>query len=120
MFSLTPRERKVLIFIACLILCGAVLRFLDVNLSRQKALKEIEPAPSAFTGTNISTQRTVVNVNNASQEELEKLPGIGSGIARRIIQYRQSKSRFTTFDDLKKVKGIGDKKLASIKQYICF
>ena len=120
MFSLTPRERKVLIFVAVIILCGAVLRLLNVNFSRQKAFKEMESMSSTLQDKSVLVQQTIINVNTASQKELEKLPGVGPEIARRIIQYRQSKSRFSTFDDLKKVKGIGDKKLVSIKQYICF
>ncbi|MFA5272079.1 MAG: ComEA family DNA-binding protein [Candidatus Omnitrophota bacterium] len=93
---------------------------MNVNLSRQKAIKEMESASAVFSNKNVSVEQIVINVNNSSQEELEKLPGIGPEIARRIIEYRQSKSRFSTFEDLKKVKGIGDKKLASIREYICF
>jgi len=120
MFSLTPRERKVIIFVSVVIFCGAILRLLNVNFSRQRVFEEIESSPDALHAKNISTQQIIINVNTASQKELEKLPGIGPEIARRIIEYRQSKSRFSMPDDLKKVKGIGDKKIELVKEHIVF
>jgi len=53
---------------------------------------------------------TLLNINIASQSEIETLPEIGPALAARIIAARP----FETVDDLKRVKGIGDKTLASI------
>ena len=62
----------------------------------------------------------LVNVNTASQKELESLPGIGEVIAQHIIEYREQNGAFSRPEDLLKVKGIGEKKLEAIKNLITF
>lgn len=65
------------------------------------------------------SEKTLVNINNATQTELETLPGIGPSIALKIITYRQENGNFTSIDDIKNVSGIGDSKFNSIKELIC-
>jgi competence protein ComEA len=60
---------------------------------------------------------TLVNINLASREELETLPGIGSVTADKIIMYRQNQS-FTRIEDIQKVPGIGPATFDTIKAYI--
>ncbi len=57
-----------------------------------------------------------INLNSASAEQLEELPGIGETIAKRIIEQRQEKGSFSSIDELKEVEGIGEKKFAKIKE----
>lgn len=59
-----------------------------------------------------------VNINTASQKELECLPGVGSATALKIVEYRKQKGRFKCVEDIKKVKGIGESKFAKIKSLI--
>lgn len=59
-----------------------------------------------------------INLNTATERDLESLPGIGPEIARRIVEYRQQNGRFTSVDDLKKVSGIGEKTLNRIRQLL--
>lgn len=58
-----------------------------------------------------------VSINSASQEQLETLPGIGPSLAKRIIEYRNNQS-FQSLEDIKNVKGIGDKLFEKIKDRI--
>lgn len=60
-----------------------------------------------------------VNINTASQSELETLPGIGSATALKIVTYRNENGKFQTIDDIKNVKGIGNSKFEKIKDLIC-
>ncbi|HQP31461.1 MAG TPA: helix-hairpin-helix domain-containing protein [Deltaproteobacteria bacterium] len=59
----------------------------------------------------------VLNINSATVDELKMLPGVGPGIARDIVAYRQAKGPFKNVADLDKVKGIGKKKFEEIKPY---
>jgi comEA protein len=59
-----------------------------------------------------------VDINRASVGELELLPHIGPAMAKRIAAFRKSNGRFKSLQELKKVKGIGDKTFASIKPYL--
>lgn len=58
-----------------------------------------------------------INLNTATKKELMKLDGIGSKKANEIIQYRE-KTPFKTIDDIKNIKGIGDKLFDKIKDKI--
>lgn len=59
-----------------------------------------------------------VNINTATQSELENLPGVGEAIASRIIEYRQQNGKFSKIEDLQNVKGIGDAKFNNMKEYV--
>lgn len=56
-----------------------------------------------------------VNINTASPEELESLPGIGKVTARKIVVHRIQNGKFSAPDDLVKVKGIGPKTLEKLR-----
>lgn len=60
----------------------------------------------------------VLDLNRASESELDKLPGIGPSKAKAIAEYRSKEGPFRTVEDLKKVKGIGDKTFETLKPYI--
>ncbi|MBI3241560.1 MAG: helix-hairpin-helix domain-containing protein [Chloroflexi bacterium] len=62
------------------------------------------PQPTATTGG----LGQLININTATQTELETLPRIGPSIAQRIIEYRNTNGPFNTIDEIKNVKGIGD------------
>jgi len=57
----------------------------------------------------------VVNINSASQKQLEELPGVGPAKAKAIIDYRKKNGAFKATEDLKKVDGIGDATYEKIK-----
>jgi competence protein ComEA len=59
----------------------------------------------------------VVNLNDASSEELERLPGIGPAKARLIVDHRHAHP-FRKVDELTKVKGIGRKTFGKLRPYI--
>jgi competence protein ComEA len=59
-----------------------------------------------------------VNINTASQADLEKLPRIGPKVAARILDYRKEHGPFKRVEDLMKVKGIGDTLFAGIRDLI--
>ncbi|MDD2553924.1 MAG: ComEA family DNA-binding protein [Desulfotomaculaceae bacterium] len=60
----------------------------------------------------------LLNINTADQAQLDTLPGIGSALAQRIIQYRETNGPFQAIEDLKDVSGIGDKNFENMKDRI--
>lgn len=86
--------------------------------------EEDSPAIQDDAGTNViladpSSTSSLVNINLATQTELENLPGIGSSTASKIIDYRNKNGKFKTIEDIMNVNGIGEAKFATIKDYIC-
>jgi len=59
-----------------------------------------------------------MSINEAAMSELMNLPGIGPSIAQRIVEYREMNGEFKKLEDVKKVKGIGDKLFQKILPYI--
>jgi len=59
-----------------------------------------------------------VRLNLAGAEELEGLPGVGPVLARRIIEYREEHGPFTMVEDLLDVAGIGEAKLAALREAV--
>lgn len=62
----------------------------------------------------------MIDINNATKEELQQLPGIGPAYADRIIQWRADHGPFTSPDQLLEVRGIGDRRLEQLVPYIHF
>ena len=60
-----------------------------------------------------------ININTATQTELETLPGIGPSTSLKIVNYREENGNFKTIEDIKEVSGIGDAKYENIKDLIC-
>ena len=59
-----------------------------------------------------------VDINTASPDQLEQLPGIGPVFAKRIIEYRKTSGPFRNVDELMAVKGIGEKRMEKLRKYV--
>jgi competence protein ComEA len=62
----------------------------------------------------------VVNVNTASMEELQLLPGVGEARARAIVDLRKQRGGLKSLEDLRDVKGIGDTGLERLRPHVAF
>lgn len=65
-----------------------------------------------------SNETDVININTATQTELELLPGIGPSTATKIIDYREENGKFENIEEIKNVPGIGEAKYENIKNKI--
>jgi comEA protein len=59
-----------------------------------------------------------VNINTATEAELEQVPGIGPATAKNIVQMRKSYGQFKSVDDLLAVRGIGRKRLDKMRKFL--
>lgn len=65
-----------------------------------------------------ASSSALININTASQTELESLPGIGPTLAQRIIEYRKENGPFQRIEDIMEVQGIGEATFERIKDHI--
>ena len=59
-----------------------------------------------------------VNINTATASQLSELPGVGEKLAARIVEFRQKQGPFKSTQELMNVKGIGEKNLQKLQQYL--
>jgi competence protein ComEA len=83
-------------------------------------IPNIEDKNIEYITTNIgdSDDKEKININLANEKDLQKLPGIGTSTAKKIIKYREENGEFKNIEDIKNVKGIGESKYEEIKEKI--
>ena len=59
-----------------------------------------------------------ISINNASLEELQKIPGVGPVTAQKIVEYRENAGGFSSIDELLNISGIGEKTYKKIQDYV--
>ena len=87
------------------------------DLKDENNTKDIENAE--IKNENTAKDSSKININTATLEELDKLPGVGEATANKIISHREENGQFKTIEDIKNVNGIGDKKFEKMKELIC-
>jgi comEA protein len=79
----------------------------------EDTLAEEEPKKSSQ-----QSQNEQIDINSANYKALQSLPGIGPTYARRIIDYRNDNDGFASIEELKKIKGIAQKRLEKLKPFV--
>ena len=82
------------------------------SIGPSPAIRRAGPVPPA------ATDPRPLDINRASLEELSRLPGVGQGLAGRILAERDRRGRFESPDALRYVLGMGPKKLAAIRELV--
>ncbi len=67
---------------------------------------------------NKNSSGGLININTADENELQKIRGVGPAIAQRIIDFREQNGNFKSIDEIKKVRGIGEKTFEKMKDSI--
>jgi competence protein ComEA len=83
--------------------------------AQQPAGKTGKPAAAAKPAKPSATATEPINLNTATQTQLESLPGVGAKAAERILEYRQKNGQFKKVEDLMNVKGFGEKTFLKLK-----
>lgn len=75
-------------------------------------------APAAGAGPSGASTSSPIDLNTATLEQLDTLPGVGPVLAQRILDWRTAHGRFDTVDQLRDVTGIGDSRYADLKPLV--
>lgn len=67
----------------------------------------------------VPIEKYQININTAAAEDLVRLDSLGEKTAQAIIDYREENGPFQTIEDIQNVKGIGEKKFAMWKEFLC-
>lgn len=95
----------------------------SLNLARQltdgeQVLVGLPPPPGSASARPSPTETSVVDLNTATLDQLDALPGVGPVLAQRILDYRDEHGRFESVDDLQQVTGIGTRKFAELRELV--
>lgn len=90
------------------------------KISQTSTVAEVKGVSTEKTSSKSSAQQVsgIVNINTASLSQLDSLSGIGPTYAQRIIDYRIQNGGFKSIEEIKNVKGIGDKTFEKFKDQI--
>ncbi|MFH1305480.1 MAG: helix-hairpin-helix domain-containing protein [Candidatus Omnitrophota bacterium] len=119
--KLNKSEKIVFVALAALLFLGAATLHVKHLRSRYDVAIITDGAGHALTleeAFKAHEEARKVDINNAAIKELVSVPGIGEVLASRIIAGRKAQGRFYRVDDLLRIKGIGEKKLAMIRKYL--
>ncbi len=90
----------------------------DDEIEPMTVASKTKPSPRTATASKKASELTEpINVNQASQTDLQKLPGIGPKLSQRILDTR-AKAAFKSIDDLRRVPGIGPKTLEKLRPHV--
>ena len=118
MFDLNRREIIIFVVLIALLLTGyGVGMYKRSHPAMSVEIKRFD-VPREEARSSEGAPQSIININTASAEELMRLKGVGKVLAERIVEYRLAHGPFYFVEDIKKVKGVGEKLFGRIKDSI--
>ena len=100
-------------------LCLLLGIFLGRNLNRSYiTVQNAVTAQTQATVDGTVAYDGKIDINTATLQQLQLLPGVGEAIAQRIVDYRTEHGKFATVEELMNVSGIGEKKFEDLRNYV--
>ena len=114
MFNLEKREIFIVSFLLIVLIIG-----LFSGLYQDKSPSVNVRVNSFIPDVDVQWQPKKINLNEADAKGLAALSGIGESLANRMLEYRSQNGYFKSIEELKKIKGIGEKLFDRIKDKVC-
>lgn len=123
MMNFTPQESRILLFLVATLLLGSAIslyRHYRLHVASELSVNSLDVIPGSDASDSSEVEKDVellnekLNINTATSQELQLLPGIGPQLARRIVAHRQTHGLFSSPSQITEVRGIGEKTLQRI------
>jgi len=127
MINFTPQESRILIFLVTTLLLGSAVSLYrhhrphvapELSVSSSEVVSGSRALDVDIEEKNHVTPGKKLNINTATSQELQTLPGVGPQLAERIIAYRQAHGPFRSAQHITEVRGIGEKTFLRIRDSI--
>lgn len=105
MIDFTPEERRVILFLLCIALIGTGINF------------AIKLAPASREFLAIDQNLAKININQATREDLVSCRCLNKKIIADILAHRLNHGPFASLEELKAIKGIGEKRYGKVKDF---
>ncbi len=110
---MNTKEKVAIIFLGVALIIG-----MGINLFNKYKLQRLRASSVCLELENNSLPDSALDINQATAEQLQALPGIGPVLAQRIVSYREKTGGFKSKEELLEVSGIGQKRFQAIRQLI--
>jgi competence ComEA-like helix-hairpin-helix protein len=121
--NFTPQETRAILFLLMALLVGSGI--ILYQRSHPGFAPELEldkrdvDSPGEIPYLSSSGQEeNAIDLNRATADELQLLPGVGPALSKRIVEYREAKGDFARIEDIMQVSGIGPKTFEAIRDYL--
>ncbi len=144
----TPNEAKIVFVLVAAFLIGGALKLAGVSTYSERSVNysvsdsdyarktrtlaqslssgdssliadsDDDDADDAQTSATAQPVTYPLDINSATKEQIMTLPGIGEATAERIVAYREQYGRFSSLNQLREIKGIGDKRYEQLQPYL--
>src|SRR5690606_4085217 len=121
--SFTRGEKKILLFLLGLICISGVVGVVDSRSTQVPLFQGVSPGAVEEAKTTSTLEMALgadgkVDVNRASGEILQSVPGVGPSLAERIVAHRNQIGQFRSIEELDDVPGIGPATLAKLRPHL--
>ena len=101
--------------VVLMLLAVAAMAVIPAAAAQQAKAASASPGAPSRASKATPAPATPINLNTATQAQLESLPGVGTKAAQRILEYRKQNGSFKKVEDLMNVKGFGEKTFLKLK-----
>ena len=121
--NFTPQETKAILFLLMALLVGSgIILYQRTHPGFAPQLKldknDVDSLGEIQYLSGRGQEENAIDLNRATADELQLLPGVGPALSQRIVEYRAAKGEFERIEDVMQVSGIGPRTFEAIRDYL--